>query len=345
MQAQQGILGAVPSSTPMLELPADVKLTYLAEGAANIVYKINCPRPNISNTKAGELSKSAYAGKLLRLRKDITSGTTYAEIARKFNTEIRTLFRDDELVAQDLVKLPKELTASCNEILKREEACGKRPKRRHGVYLCTEEPFGLLIMDMTTAPGSDATLWELKPKWLTQSPSAPPDAKRCRTCALREMRNYEANQKATKEGKDHHTKRSFCPFNLVSNDLMDVLSAIMFLGDTPDAHRVAAFMHHNPTLLRLRDRQRQMDAVGLAGIHATSEERAISMTLRDCTMFVKVPHKPNEPFELRLGDLDFKSEDGGKLQYWQDTETRLIEEGWYLGVHKGQGGSECVVSH
>ncbi|KAK2877780.1 hypothetical protein FQN49_001207 [Arthroderma sp. PD_2] len=343
MQAQQGILGTVPSSTPMLELPTGIELTYLAEGAANIVYRINVPGPTISNAQAGYPSQYAYAGKLLRLRKRITSSTPYVEITQNFNSQIRSLFQDDELVCQDLIKLPEGLTASCNEQLKKDEASGRRPKQRHGVYLCTEEPFGLLIMDMTTGPDSGATLWEFKPKWLIQSPSAPSGAKRCRTCALREKRNYEASHRIAKGDREHHTKRSFCPFNLVSNDPRDVLTAVMTIKNAPDAHRVATFMHRNSTLLKLRDRQRQMNAVGLSGIHATSEERAISMTLRDCTMFVKVPHRLDEPFELRLGDLDFKSEDGGKLQYWQDTETKLIEGGWYLGVHKGQEGSECAV--
>ncbi|KAM5441170.1 Inositol-pentakisphosphate 2-kinase [Microsporum ferrugineum] len=331
----------------MLELLAGVKLTYLAEGAANIVYRISLPsQPDASDgSHARGLTQGAYAGKLLRLRKKITSGTPYAEITRKFNSQIRSLFRDDELVCQDLIRLPAGLAASCNEKLKDDEAHNRRPRKRCGVYLCTDEPFGLLVRDMTTAPGSGATLWEFKPKWLTQSPSAPANARRCRTCALREKRNLEASQGPAKGGPEHHHKKSFCPFKLASNNLEDVLSAITAISNSPDAQRVATFMHRNPTLLKLRDKQRQMNAVGLPGIHASAEERAISMTLRDCTMFVKVPHKHDEPFELRLGDLDFKSEDGGKLQYWQDIETELIEGGWYLGTHRGQQNSECAVCH
>lgn len=62
------------------------------------------------------------------------------------------------------------------------------------------------------------------------------------------------------------------------------------------------------------------------------------------TGFLQVPQKHNEPLELRLSDLDFKSEDGGKFQYWQDTETELIEEGWYLGVHRSQDNqTECAL--
>ncbi|EFR03314.1 hypothetical protein MGYG_06313 [Nannizzia gypsea CBS 118893] len=337
----------------MLELAAGVKLTYLAEGAANIVYSISAaPHPQATPARDTDVSgpsqaQLAYPGKLLRLRKEIASGTPYEEITRSFNSQIRSIFRDDELVSQELIKLPDGLTTACNERLRDDEAHNRRPRKRRGDYLCTDEPFGLLIKDMTGSPGSGATLWELKPKWLIQSPSAPPDARRCRTCALREKRQFVASRGAATDKKPEqiHPKKSFCPFDLVSNKLEDVLSAVSAINNNPDdVRRVAAFIHRNPTLLKLRDRQSQMNAVGLAGIHASAEERAVSMTLRDCTMFVKVPRKHNEPFELRLGDLDFKSEDGGKLQYWQDTETELIEEGWYLGAHRSQGkNTECAL--
>ena len=92
-----------------------------------------------------------------------------------------------------------------------------------------------------------------------------------------------------KKAEQPHVKRSFCPFDFISNRLEDVMSAVSVIIDSPDdARRVAAFIYQNPTLLKLRDKQRQMNAVGLAGIHASPEERAISMTLRDCTIFVKV---------------------------------------------------------
>lgn len=39
----------------------------------------------------------------------------------------------------------------------------------------------------------------------------------------------------------------------------------------------------------------------------------------------------NDDIEARLGDLDLKSPDGDKMQYWRDTEMSLITEGWYAG--------------
>lgn len=58
-------------------------------------------------------------------------------------------------------------------------------------------------------------------------------------------------------------------------------------------------------------------------------------------MTQQVPYSEHEPLEIRLGDLDFKSGVGGKLQYWRGVERRLIEEGWYNGHHHDQEPSEC----
>ncbi|PGH02504.1 hypothetical protein AJ79_07617 [Helicocarpus griseus UAMH5409] len=318
------------------ELPDGTRPFYLAEGGANIVYKYTIPNGfSITGLTKGEGQQQQMGRKLLRLRKRIDSGTPYQETVENFDTYIRPMFRHDELVDQELVSLPKGFITYCNEQLRVDEARSLRPKDRIGVYLSTKEPFGLLITDMTPAPGSDACLWEFKPKWLLQSPSAPANAKRCRTCALREMKNYDARKAGEPE------KQSFCPLDLVSDKFDDVLRATRFMRGGHGRARVAGFLHRNSTLLKLQTCQRQMNAVGLPGLHAHYRDRAISMTLRDCTMFVRVPRDEHEPLEVRLGDLDFKSGIGGKLQYWRETENRLIEEGWYSGDRKDQEFSEC----
>lgn len=297
----------MPLIGPIPRLPAGTRLSYLAEGGANIVYRIFLP--NISESVASgesespatedeeeEAGRRMCAGKLLRLRKMIESGTPYIETARSFRSQIRQLFRDDELLEQDLVRLPKNFISSCNEQLKADEASGARPKSRHSVYLSTKEPFGLLITDMTPAPGSGEVLWEFKPKWLVQSPSAPPNAARCRTCALREMKNYDGRKKERKAGdgppkpqkQQQPQQQPFCPLDLVSDDFSHVLRATRFINNAPGTYRVANFLHRNPTLVKLRECQQRMNAVGLPGLHAECRDRAVSMTLRDCTMYVKV---------------------------------------------------------
>jgi inositol-pentakisphosphate 2-kinase len=145
-----------------------------------------------------------------------------------------------------------------------------------------DEPFGLLITDMTADGDPGATLAELKPKWLNQSPSAPAAAHRCRTCALREMKNRESLMLGQKE------QRSFCPLDLVSEKFEDVVRATGFIKGCKDRSRLARILYCNPTLQRLRSLQKVEEDVGLHGPAAKSRDMSLAMTLRDCTMFIKV---------------------------------------------------------
>ncbi|KAL2007693.1 hypothetical protein VTN00DRAFT_7675 [Thermoascus crustaceus] len=334
-----------------LELPPGAKLLYLAEGGANVIYRIvvapvDMPLSSKEYCTAGVPPPTVIGdpclpqqlkGKLLRLRKDTNSGIPYQETARNFDKVIRPLFNPAELVDQTLVRLPKGLVQRCNEQLRADELHGIRPKKRHGVYLSTVEPFGLLVTDMTTYYNPGMCLAELKPKWLLQSPSAPPNSKRCRTCALREMKNHDARKVGAKE------ERSFCPLDLVSDKFEDVARATRFIKGCHDKARLARLLYRNSTLLKLHAHQKVKKEVGLHGEPAQSREMSIAMTLRDCTMFIKVPHNEGQPVEIRLGDLDLKTAAGGKAQYWLDIENRLINEGWYSGERKGQEHSECAL--
>lgn len=254
----------------LLELPTGVQLIYLAEGGANVIYRFVNPIDTIS---------PQLQGKLLRLRKETAAGITYKEIARNFDTIIRPLFKSDELVDQTLIRLPDTLLSRCNEQLRAAERDGQRPRKRHGTYLCLTEPFGLLITDMTADDSS--ILAELKPKWLNQSPSAPETAHRCRTCALREMKNHAAFV-GVKE------QRSFCPLDLVSERYENVLRATGLIRGCTDRSRLAHILFRNPTLLRLQSLQKTEREVGLLGPLAQSRDMSLAMTLRDCTMFVRV---------------------------------------------------------
>lgn len=250
----------------LLELQG-VQLLYLAEGGANVIYRFVT-----TTTLPPQLS-----GKLLRLRKQTAADISYTEIARNFDTIIRPLFTADELVDQTLIRLPDGLLVQCNEQLRVAERNNLRPQKRHGSYLCLSEPFGLLITDMTA--NNSAMLAELKPKWLIQSPSAPASAYRCRTCALREMKNRE--YELVKEQK------SFCPLDLVSEMYENVYRATGLIK-CKDRSRLARILFRNPTLLRLQSLQKTERGVGLFGPEMGSWDMSLAMTLRDCTMFVKV---------------------------------------------------------
>ncbi|KAJ5539291.1 Inositol-pentakisphosphate 2-kinase [Penicillium frequentans] len=333
----------------LLELPRGVQLVYLAEGGANVIYRF-VAAPTNSSLVVREPKRSVspimideprlpvgFQGKLLRLRKKTAGDISYKEINRNFNTIVRPLFRPEELVDQSLILLPGDLIQRCNEQLVAIELNGQRPKKRHGGYLCADEPFGLLITDMTTFDTPDATLAELKPKWLTQSPSAPPKARRCRTCALRDMKNYDARLSGSKE------QRSFCPLDLVSGCFEDVLRATTFIKGCNDQARLADILFHNPVLQTLRAQQTSWAKVGLHGPPPLSQKASLDMTLRDCTMFIKIPHDEKCPVEIRLGDLDLKTGAGGKSTYWRKIELQLLDGGWYSGSNSSQDHSECAL--
>ncbi|KAJ5513055.1 Inositol-pentakisphosphate 2-kinase [Penicillium fimorum] len=328
-----------------LELPRGVQLVYVAEGGANVIYRFvgnpvlgkKDPRllsPSTLDTDQCNLPPQ-FKGKLLRLRKETAADISYKEIIRNFDTIIRPLFNPEELVDQTLIRLPEGLLSSCNEQLRSAELNGARPKKRHGGYLCLQEPFGLLITDMTTAGDPGASLAELKPKWLTQSPSAPATAYRCRTCALREMKNCNSQFQGLKE------QRSFCPLDLVSEQYENVLRATGLINGCKDRSRLARILYRNPILQRLLSLQKTERDVGLQGPAAQSREMSLAMTLRDCTMFIKIPHDEKSPVEIRLGDLDLKTGAGGKADYWRDLETKLINQGWYRGSNMSQDSGDC----
>lgn len=335
----------------LLELPIGAQLVYLAEGGANVIYRIVSAKSAIASKKElplavngagpGVVDSSSvppeFKGKLLRLRKDTPSGIPYQEIARNFDKNIRPLFKPEELVDQELVCLPRGLIQHCNDQLRVAEMDGKRSKRRQGVYLATTEPFGLLITDMTTFNDTGMVLAELKPKWLLQSPSAPATARRCRTCAMRDMKNHEA---WTRGGKP---ERSFCPLDLVSDKFENVLRATRSVKGCKDPKRLAKVLYWNGTMQKLLAHQRAHRDVGLHGPPAQSRDKSLGMTLRDCTMFIKMPSDEVGTVEIRLGDLDLKTGAGGKAKYWLDVEKQLISEGWYLGSKTCSHISDCAL--
>lgn len=282
----------------LLELPPEVQLAYLAEGGANVICRFASapvkpkgdrdpkkalrPVPVKLDTIEQCQVPAQFRGKLLRLRKETTADLSYTEMIQTFNTTIRPLFDPSELVDQTLVRLSDGLIQRCNEHLRIAEVNGTRPKKRHGGYLCTNEPFGLLITDMTAFDDPGATLAEFKPKWLVQSPSAPSNARRCRTCALREMKNHEALRLGQKE------QRSFCPLDLISERFEDVFRATAFIKGCKDRSQLARILHRHPTLLKLQSLQKARQEVGLAGPRSLSREISLDMTIRDCSLFIRV---------------------------------------------------------
>lgn len=49
-------------------------------------------------------------------------------------------------------------------------------------------------------------------------------------------------------------------------------------------------------------------------------------------MVMKIPPSESIPIDMRLGDVDLKTPQGGKAEYWRAIERSLIDEGWYTGT-------------
>jgi inositol-pentakisphosphate 2-kinase len=228
----------------------------------------------------------------------------------------------------------------------------ERPPTRHGKYLANDD-YGLLITDMT--PGPDVKLLEFKPKWLVQSPNAPRDSIRCRTCALRARRDYHRLRKVFKTGplSDEDVKSSgFCPLHLMSSSNKIILRNVRhllaselskdLLTETIDnklVQRFCEFIKSDPIFSKLAARQTELDSRDVlfrygSGPNAPSEREInnllIAMTLRDCSLFLHMPLDPAKPITARAGDLDMKSR--LKINTWGRKERELIDEGWYQGT-------------
>lgn len=128
-------------------LPPSTSLSYLAEGAANVIYRLSSPP-----------GAPQYPNQLLRLRKALPSAQpnklAYAHLLHTFHP----LFPSHLLLPTSLIRIPPSLLARENVALRALEDAGKRPAKRAGLYLEeVDEQFGFLIMDMSPHPLLDAT--------------------------------------------------------------------------------------------------------------------------------------------------------------------------------------------
>lgn len=359
-------------STPHLPSPscpsaltsATLRLHYLAEGAANIIYSASVVSPP-------ELKHHCHCC-ILRLRKDLPSTKPAVEVMRDFEQRIAPLFagHEDLLMKHALYPLTPEMVEGANAELREMEivdptqddnepaaACAnrnpkKRPRdrqRRH-IYLPAyeTEQYGILMQNLE-APGIDQ-LVEFKPKWLVQSPSAPADAKSCRTCALNAMRRHAGQHQGRGD-------LGFCPLDLLSDPdvtqrLGSVLAKIYRPTENGMAEFVAAFRRRvQPALRHLVTLQQKFRSVGLQDFRDPAGKNLdVAMALRDCSVFLALRTTSNSSpdrdgakvdlVDVKFADLDLKSPDGGKIQKWASMEQELLDGGWYYHAEE----TDCALS-
>ncbi|KAL8934489.1 MAG: hypothetical protein Q9216_005889 [Gyalolechia sp. 2 TL-2023] len=338
-----------------------IDIHYFAEGAANVVFILYSKRgictrdedfgePGTTTKDGVPRIDSRLKGKLLRLRKDLSFIAPAEDSNRHFEEQIKHLFPAESLVEQLLCNVTPEFVIKCNEELRTLEGHGLRPEKRLGVYLAENEPYATAVTDMRS--DDQHASCEFKPKWLAQSPSAPPDSKRCRTCALRAMR-------ATKDAQLPH-RTEICPLTLVDGNQDHLSSALArVLGRSKGAplnlldfaQQLLLFFEDSPLLGLLRDLQVEKDPKGILEADPSDTDFMTAMTIRDCTLFLKIPNQEGTKaqIEARLGDLDLKTPDGNKAEYWRKTEQQLIDEGWYTATErdtlsKAEDDPVCLLS-
>lgn len=299
-----------------LDTRSGVRLSYLAEGAANIVYRPILPPTSPSTetdfnfpvaqphgvipatpppTETPTITADPrLEGTLIRLRKDLSTTVPVTESWAHFHNVVSPLFLDSQLVSQTLFHISRTVIHSLNAELRAMERDGRRPEKRHGVYVDDSEIYGTLVPDMSSDARSMSV--EFKPKWLVQSPNAPEGSKRCRTCALRAMKAAKA--RTSRSARDAEDGRGgFCPLNLVSGDRCKVSTVVeQLLGSSRfsdlDRMRVGdqlmRWLPKSLLLQRLTHLQDTLDPVGVLEADLEAQAFLTAMTLRDCTLFLKV---------------------------------------------------------
>ena len=282
---------------------------------------------------------------LLRLKKNLPHLPKVQDQYETYHSTIVPLLPQGSLVESALVAICSSADDHAatidlfNGLLLRQEESGCRTEQRRGVYLDLDDTHGLLVEDMSPSEQSSEVGIELKPKWLLQSPTAPEGARRCRTCALRA-------QRATSNILNSSTTSAsgYCPLDLASGEREGIKRVVDTLiqtrsdfGDGGQRHALAEhltnFLLNFDALAALRDLQARLDPHGVLALddeQSVTADFLTATTLRDCTLFLRV--NASGVVEGKLGDLDLKTPETGKLQYWKDLEKGLIDGGFYAAA-------------
>ncbi|KAI4705743.1 hypothetical protein J4E81_000627 [Alternaria sp. BMP 2799] len=337
-----------------------VTFGYLNKGAANVIFKIRPETSTVAtrfqfvdvlskDTKTGvatSVPHRSLMGRVLRVPRGGQKHLSSLEILHGFEHAIRPLFlpgprNKPQQPARDLTKhlmdhegvllLPDVMSHLYTRVEKHTFAT---PQSRRKCW-------GILLPDMSPTPGTSITL-EVKPKWLAQSPNAPAGAIRCRTCAMhvsvpKKRDNYICplqllhgnsssllpwSQATVSQQFDSGTGKETRPSPVVIAALVKALVDYLTIGDG------LALLQH---LLNL---QSSLDPRGVLcrpkiNAEAFDHNLRLAMTLRDCSMFIKVAYDKAgvTGIESKLGDLDFKSAE--KIVDWMDKERGLLLDGSY----------------
>ncbi|KAH7075262.1 inositol-pentakisphosphate 2-kinase-domain-containing protein [Paraphoma chrysanthemicola] len=375
-----------------------VRFEYLNQGGANVIFKILPwwhasvePGPpfvfldaKIDGTKAIPLHRKVLLRQVLRVNKGLEKTLRCDEVIFGFYNHVRPLFlpgsievvhTDSETGTMTVVQTSLPSLDLTNYLMehrgvmlystvmaylssKSDAIVAETHSESSTSSHLTAKRWGICLPDMSPMPGSSVTL-EIKPKWLAQSPTAPKNAQRCRTCALQVAKPKDPN-------------KYLCPLLLVEgsrDDLYPWVSArveeqLAGTADLPTRRQMELITHVSSqistylsegdgrSLLRhIRLLQTLLDPQGVLGRDQFSADLRplfdynlrLAMTLRDCSLYIKVGYTTSKMdaaiIDCRLGDMDFKSPD--KIVDWHQKEWDLINCAAYSlesGDHLG-----CVI--
>ena len=306
-----------------MELTDPSALTYLTEGGAHVVYAIDESIP-LSPTEAPPSDADIYGPstppptelppwavdtpdiatqslrKVVRLRKAVAATAPPSKAEIESRKAVRPRFPPANVLYEEQGSVTPTLLEHLNASLKAMETMGARPAHRRGVYLRLDQKHASVQEDMRARPGLDRTTLELKPKWLVQSLYAPADARRCRTCALHAMRQAaRGNHGQPGEDGTPEPSNAFCPLDLVSESELTVrriaetllsrrhgmvpredVDVLGYLGD---------FLIGCDALCALRNLQKDFTPRFQLQPGGSVDSKTLwAMTLRDCTLFIRV---------------------------------------------------------
>ncbi|EQL03371.1 inositol-pentakisphosphate 2-kinase [Ophiocordyceps sinensis CO18] len=293
-------------------------LRLVGEGAANAVFQLD----------DGDAGSDLNDLLLLRVAKvpsrDYAPTYNYLVQQRFYEASIKPRL-GEYAVHQELVILHKSgVVDRLNRLL--QDIDSTRKKKFRG-SLIGQTDWGFLVEDMRPQDPTECVLIEFKPKWLSQSPSAPKDAIRCRQCAM-ELRNLirDPSDRMLPEHKP-------CPLALVDENAPSKVSSpfriaphLAPVGRSDHFGQVLGSIVNHPSIRALRAQQDLLDKLGPLYAEPT-DPFLIAMTLRDCTCFAQI-HRRRQSVKIRMGDFDWK-DPLIKFDSWRRAEQELIDGRFY----------------
>ena len=331
-------------------------LKYLNEGAANIVFRITnlhlLEEPTASTSVIHLITLNLQPTaqylerKIIRLRKAMSRLTRLKQMLGIGKPSSGPWKSHRRVITVSLILVFVMFMMSFDITAMLYYQISEREEIRAGM-VCMSEPFAMIVEDASVT-GDHYVQMELKPKWLAPSPSAPNDATCCRTCALNNMR-FQAGDSRERE----QFRSRVCPLgHLVgTHEFRRNLIDSYELTDIKD-QQLETWLKELRTQIwfqSLRKAQITHDALGPSSddAHLTSLDFRIAMTLRDCSLILKIPKHTSSDMLVRSAmiDLDLKPASAKKRAQWRETERKLVDEGWYRssGVELAKRGIRCYL--